>query len=114
MTGHTISSLLIMDAVCDAASHAKKKINETSRNKHIPITTNTMAVDSINKLGNHQATTARISSTDLSCTTFKDIQKYFKFTAPVGENKIYAYENSNSEDFEVYWNTTEPFLLQNF
>jgi len=48
------------------------------------------------------------------CTTFKDIRKYFKFTAPVGENKIYAYENSNSKDLEVYWDTTEPFLLENF
>jgi hypothetical protein len=104
-----------MNAVCNAAAfHVKKKINKTSRNKHIPITTNIIAVDSINKLGNHQSTTARISSTDLFCTTFKNIQKYFKFTAPVGENKIYAYENSNSENFEVYWDTTEPFLLQNF
>ena len=48
LTGHTTSSLLIMDVVCDAASHAKKKINETSRNKHIPISTRTMAVDSVN------------------------------------------------------------------
>ena len=73
-----------------------------------------MAVDSVNKLENHEATSATISKLDLSCTTFKDIQKYFKFTAPVGENIIQAYQNSYSEDPDVYWKTTEPFSLEKF
>jgi hypothetical protein len=101
--------------VCDAiASHAKKRINEFSRNFHLPMDIADKVTTQINTLANHQATPAIILKNPLLSETFTNITKYFKFMAPADENKIYAYENSYSEQFDVYWEVEERFNIKDF
>jgi hypothetical protein len=94
--------------VCDAvAAHAKKKLNEDSRNFHEPINSSSKVVEKIGKLINHEATFALLPKEPISSITFTNITKYFKFTAPTDENVIYAYDNSYSEEPTCCWEVTE-------
>ncbi len=99
--------------VCDAvASQAKKKMNEESRNFHEAIKTPEKVVEKINKLANHQAIPAQISKIALTSDTLSQLTKYFKFTAPIDENNIYAFENSYCTDSTVFWEISERVNLE--
>ena len=99
--------------VCDAvASQAKKKMNEESRNLHEAIKTPEKAMEKINKLANHQAIPAQISKIALISDILSQLTRYFKFTASIDENKIYAFENSYCTDFAVFWEISERMNLE--
>ena len=70
-------------------------------------------MEKINNLTNHQALSA-ISRIPLISETLTNLTKCFKFTAPADENNIYAFKNSYCEDFEVYWEITQHFDLEDF
>ena len=62
--------------VCDAAaSHAKKKINDNSRNYRQSIGNPKIILEKINQLTNHQATSISTSKQLILSKTFKNITK---------------------------------------
>ena len=87
-------------------------MNEESRNFHESIKTPEKVVEKINKLANHQSLPAQISKIALTSDTLSQLTIYFKFTAPIDENSIHAFENSYCTDSTVFWEISDRVNLE--
>lgn len=100
--------------VCDAVgSQAKRVINEYMRNTKQAIRSQEQVINAINSLKNHHATPARLlKEMNFTCSTLNGIKSYHKFLTRPRNFNVYAFNDSNDDEYAFKWPLQQIFSLK--